>query len=129
MIDVAAAVMVNEARQVFIAQRNKPQELAGMWEFPGGKIEEGESPKESLIREIKEELGVEIKITRFITESIYQYNFGKVRIFAYLAELSSGEIEVKEHNAASWVDLAELNNYQFVPADVEIVDQIKEELN
>ncbi|MCK8826598.1 (deoxy)nucleoside triphosphate pyrophosphohydrolase [Natroniella acetigena] len=129
MLDVTAAVIINKNQEVFIAQRNKPQELAGKWEFSGGKIEENEVPKEGLNREIKEEFGVVIRIDRFMVESVYQYDFGKVRILAYLAEIDSGEIEVREHNDAKWVSVGELDNCDFVPADLKIVNKIKEELN
>ena len=129
MIDVVAAIMISDKEEIFIAQRDYPEQLSGKWEFPGGKIEDNETPQESLTREMKEELGIEINIDQFFEESVYDYDFAKVRIRAYLCQFVSGEIELRDHNASQWVDLNNLNKYEFVPADIKLVDELREAKN
>lgn len=125
MIEVVAAVLINNTGKIFIAQRNSPKELAGLWEFPGGKIEEGEKPEESLIREMEEEFAMNIQVLSFLTDCIYHYEFGIVRISSYLAKLLEDTYELREHDDAKWVDIEELEDYKFVPADVKIVEEVK----
>ncbi len=125
MLEVVAAIMNNEKKEVFIAQRNKPEKVAKKWEFPGGKIEEGENPKESLKREIREEFGIKIKVKDFFMENIYEYEHKKVRLLSYITKHISNKIEVREHNKAKWVDVKNLSSYEFVPADREIVENLK----
>lgn len=125
MLEVVAAIMINEKKEVFIAQRNKPEKIAKKWEFPGGKIEEGENPKESLKREIREEFGIKIKVKDFFMENIYKYEHKKVRLLSYITKHISNKIEVREHNKAEWVDIKNLSSYEFVPADREIVENLK----
>ncbi len=124
MLDVVAAIIKNNDR-VLIARKKQGKSLEGYWEFPGGKIEVGETPEESLIREIKEELMVEIKIVSYFGENIHDYGKTKVRLMAFIAEIVSGEIVLKDHDAIEWVTVGELDNYFFAPADLPFVNKLK----
>lgn len=124
MIKVTAAIIVDSGK-VFIAKRKPPGRMPGMWEFPGGKIEEGETPEQCLKRELHEELGIEVTIGRHVGTSIYEYDFYTVELMAYLAEVLSGEIELHDHADMAWVEYGELSEYEFAPADMLFVEMIK----
>lgn len=123
MIQVVAAIIFNH-NEVLIAKRNKEKRLGGFWEFPGGKIEKGETPEESLRREIKEELDIEIKIIDKFGENVYDYQDFEINLIAYKAEIASGRIVAKEHEAWQWVKIEELGVYEFAPADVVFVEKL-----
>lgn len=125
---VTAAVIVNNGK-VLIAQRAENQNLAGKWEFPGGKVEPDETPEECLKREIKEELGIEIEVNKFFAESIYRYDTGTIKLLAYEARCISGKDDVYKltaHSQIKWAKPRELENYDFAPADIPIVKKVKE---
>jgi len=111
-----------------IAQRAEDQRLAGKWEFPGGKIEPGETPEECLIREIEEELGIKIEVDKFFAESIYRYDIGTIKLLAYKARWIDGECKPAVHSQIKWVKPNELENYDFAPADISIIKKLKEEI-
>jgi 8-oxo-dGTP diphosphatase len=111
-----------------IAQRAEDQKLAGKWEFPGGKVEFGETTEECLIREIKEELGINIEVNKFFAESTYQYDTGAIKLFAYRAQWIDGEYELTAYSQIKWVKSYELENYDFAPADIPFIKKLKEEL-
>lgn len=123
MKEVTAAIIVHDNR-VLIARRGLGQKLAGKWEFPGGKIEAGETPKACLVREIKEELGVEIEIDGFFGESLYRYETGEIRLLGYKAKLVSGDLRATVHSQIRWVKPDELGNYDFAPADLPFVEKL-----
>lgn len=99
MKEVTAAIIINN-RKVLIAQRAEDQKLAGKWEFPGGKVEAGETPEECLKREIKEELGIKIEVDKFFAESIYQYNTGTIKLLAYKARWIDSEYKLAGYSDA-----------------------------
>ena len=111
-IRVVAAVIkaVNESGEpvIFATQRGYG-EFQGGWEFPGGKLEVGESPEQALVREIKEELNSEIEIVSYINEASYDYNFGTVVMKTYHAKLISGNLELLEHQNSTWLAPHELD--------------------
>jgi 8-oxo-dGTP diphosphatase len=123
-IDVTAAV-IRKNGKVLIAQRATGEHLEGLWEFPGGKIEKGETPEECLKRELFEEFGIDVRIGQFITESRFSYKKKNIRLLAYVVEHLSGDFLVKVHTAISWVALDQLANYSFAPADIPILEKIK----
>lgn len=123
MKEVTAAIIVHDNR-VLIARRGPGQKLAGKWEFPGGKIEAGETPEACLVREIKEELGVEIEIDGFFGESIYRYEKGEIRLLGYKAKLMSGDIRVTVHSQIRWIGQDELGDYDYAPADLPFVEKL-----
>lgn len=121
---VTAAVIANNGK-ILIAQRSGNQNQAGKWEFPGGKIEPGETPEECLKREIKEELGIDIEVNDFFGESIYQYESGEIKLIAYKARWVGGEFKLEAHSQIKWVKPFELDNYDFSPADIPFVEKLK----
>ena len=121
IVEVTAAILKKEDK-ILIAQRKEGDNLAGKWEFPGGKIEEGESPEVCLQRELQEEFGIQTRIGDFICESEYQYPHIHIRLLAYQAFYISGDFELHDHAAIEWITLQEMNNYDFAPADIPIVE-------
>lgn len=126
MITVSAAIITFN-NQVLIAQRGENKSLANLWEFPGGKVEENESPEDCVVREIKEELNAKIKVQRYFATNEHHYEFGSIRLIAFLAELESGTISPTEHAAIEWVDISQLKNFQFAPADIPFVEKLEAE--
>lgn len=125
LIDVTGAVITRD-NAIFAAQRGPGKALAGKWEFPGGKIEPGETPEQSLARELKEELLVEATVGEHITTTEYEYDFGIVRLSTFHCTLAPGaEPTLTEHADSRWVPLAELTELDWAPADVSAVDLIK----
>ncbi|MBM7614948.1 (deoxy)nucleoside triphosphate pyrophosphohydrolase [Alkaliphilus hydrothermalis] len=123
MIDVVAAIL-KQGDKILIARRKEGKSLGGYWEFPGGKIEEGESPEKSLIRELKEEMMIDIKVTEPFGENIHDYGDKKIRLIAFWGEIDSGEIVLKDHDCIEWVFPKDLHQYNFSPADVSFVEQL-----
>lgn len=125
MIEVTAAILVHDGR-VLIARRRAGAKRAGLWEFPGGKIQAGETPEQCLRREIREELGVEIAVGEFFGESVYAYPDQTVRLLAYLGRLIGGRIVLNDHAQIAWVAAPELDQYDFCPADIALVEMLKD---
>ena len=130
-IKVVAAIIkgVNDnGEQVIFATQRGYGDFKGGWEFPGGKIEEGELPQEALAREIREELDTEIKVGEFLHTVEYDYPNFHLYMDCFLAEVVSGDLVLKEHEAAKWLTMDELDSVDWLPADVEVVEQIKKGL-
>ena len=124
MKEVTAAIIIKD-NKVLIAQRASDENLAGKWEFPGGKTEQGETPPECLKREIREELEVDIEVLDFFGESIYAYYNGTIKLMAFWCKWISGEFTLNVHSNLAWVNRQELDLYDFAPADVPLVDKLK----
>lgn len=122
-IDVTAAVLSHNDN-ILIARRPPSCHLAGYWEFPGGKIEAGETPEICLKRELYEEFNIIADIHDFITESCFDYGSKQIRLLAYHATYCSGTFTLKDHDKLEWVTLADMKNYQFAPADIPIIDHL-----
>lgn len=121
---VAAGILIKDGK-VLIARRKQGQSHAGLWEFPGGKIEDNETPQECLERELEEELGIKVKPGRILAECVDHSDHGSFAILAIEAELISGEITLCVHDAARWVGLEALSTYPLAPADRELLEKIK----
>ena len=123
MIDVTAAILVKDGK-VLIARRKSDDKLPDKWEFPGGKIEAGESAPECLKREMQEEFGIDIWVGKFLGESIYHYPHGTIRLLAYLAEWQAGELALKDHADYAWAQCDRLDEFDFAPADLPFVRKL-----
>jgi 8-oxo-dGTP diphosphatase len=121
MKDVTAAIIL-ENDQVLLTRRAPGEKHAGGWEFPGGKVEAGESPETCLHRELREELEIETEIGDKLTESIYTYETGAIRLLAYRATILSGALRLHVHDEYRWVSMAELTQYKLLPADILIAE-------
>ena len=122
-IRVVAAVIKKE-NKIFCTQRGYG-DFKGGWEFPGGKIEEGESPQEALVREIKEELDANIKVGDLIKTVEYDYPTFHLSMDCFWCELVSGEIELKEHEDAKWLDKNNIDSVDWLPADLDLINSLK----
>jgi 8-oxo-dGTP diphosphatase len=121
------AAIINKDDKVLLARRAPEENHAGYWEFPGGKVEAGETAEGCLQRELHEELGIETRINSFYTESQYEYPAGKVQLLAFLVEITRGEIQLRVHDRFAWVAPIDLLEYSLLPADIEIAKMIKGE--
>lgn len=123
MKTVTAAIIEKDG-MVLIAQRAVDDKLALKWEFPGGKVEPGESPEQCLVREIKEELNLDITINEYFATSEYHYDHGSIALMAFWCRLEGGDTMLRVHNAVNWVEIQELQQYDFCPADIPLVEGI-----
>ena len=123
-INVVAAIIVRSG-SVFATQRGYGTGK-GWWEFPGGKIENGESPETALAREIKEELATEIKVGNFIETIEYDYPEFHLSMRCYSCEIISGKLELLEHENAAWLTKETLHSVKWLPADQLILDKVVE---
>ncbi|MGG2483895.1 8-oxo-dGTP diphosphatase MutT [Brevibacillus borstelensis] len=126
MIEVAAAIIGNEQGQILIAKRKKGKSQEGMWEFPGGKIEEGESVEACLKRELLEEMKIEIDPYEPFAVNDHRYGSTHIRLIAYKALYTGGEIVLTDHDEFRWVHPSELHEYPFAPADLKFVQMLQE---
>lgn len=124
---VTAAIVLKD-NKVLLAQRKADDIHSSKWEFPGGKIEDGETPEECLAREMKEEFQVEAEIGDFFSSSIYNYEYGTIELLAYSIVSLQGELVPTVHSKIEWADICELNKYQLLPADIPIAEKLKQEL-
>ena len=122
--EVVCAVIAKDDK-IFCCQRGPKGECAFKWEFPGGKIEPGETKEEALIREIKEELNCNINIEKFITTINHEYNTFLLTMHVYLCSLKDDEPILLEHKSSVWCDEDKLNDLDFAEADYKFLDKIK----
>ena len=121
-IRVVAAIIIHEDK-VFATQRGYG-EFKGGWEFPGGKIEEGETPQEALVREIKEELNVEIEVGELLDVVEYDYPNFHLSMDCFICKIKSGELVLNEHEAAKWLTKETLDSVEWLPADLGLVEKL-----
>lgn len=121
-IDVVGAVIENERGEVLCALRSERMSLPGYWEFPGGKIEPGEEPRETLRREIREELGCEIDVGELVADATHAYPTVQVRLRTYRARLAGGQPAPAEHEQLLWLPLSQLPTLNWAPADLPTLD-------
>ena len=126
-INVVAAIIVSEDKRIFATQRGYG-DYKGWWEFPGGKIEEGESREEALKREIMEELACPIKVGKFFDTIEYDYPKFHLHMDCFLCSLDSVEPSLLEHMSAKWLKLSELSEVKWLEADLSIIEKLKNSL-
>ena len=123
-IEVVAAIIHDDQWRVFATQRGYG-EWKDWWEFPGGKMETGETPEEALQREIWEELETRIMVERFVETVEWDYPQFHLTMHCYLCRVESGHLELKEHEAAKWLNKDELESVNWLPADRDLVRKLK----
>ena len=123
MIRVVCAVIFFEGR-VLATQRGKHKNQPQLWEFPGGKIENGESPEECIVRELQEELRIHVKLKNRMQECFHDYGGFEINLIPFLAEFLSGTITLTEHMNYAWLKPEELLRLEWAPADIPVVHEI-----
>lgn len=120
MIEVTAACIHKDGR-ILIARRRPGLRMAGLWEFPGGKIESGESPEACLERELAEEFAIGARVKNFLLSVEHTYERGPIRLHFYETEHVDGTFQLREHDSIKWVTPAEMIHTEFAPADIPFV--------
>lgn len=128
MISVVCGIIFNNGK-VFIARRKPSKSLGGYWEFPGGKIEQGENHKDSLKRELMEELKMEVEIMEYYDSSKYEYDNFTIELIAYICMYKTWNHNLTDHDRFEWVTPNELLNWKLAPADVPLAKKIKKAYN
>jgi 8-oxo-dGTP diphosphatase len=122
-VKVTAAIMAKDGR-IIIAQRKSSDHLSGKWEFPGGKIEPGETPEVCLARELKEEFDIDVAIGEFLGSNVHHYGHVSIELMAYQASWVAGAITMNDHKAYRWVTIDQLTEFDFAPADIPFVERL-----
>lgn len=123
-IEVVAAI-IQDGAKIFATQRGYG-EFKGGWEFPGGKMEQGETPKQALIREIKEELDTDIEVGELLDTVEYDYPNFHLTMHCFLCTVKSGELVLKEHEAAKWLTKETLDCVDWLPADLGLLEKLRD---
>lgn len=110
--------------KIFVTKRGYG-EFKGFWEFPGGKVEQGESLEAALIRELKEELSVEVSVDEFVCTVEYDYPNFHLTMHCFFCSILNGNLTLLEHEAMRWLSISELNSVNWLPADIEVLGKIK----
>ncbi len=129
-VNVAAAVICDslQSRKAIFAAERGYGEFKGLWEFPGGKIEKGETPEEALIREIKEELDTKIKVDSLIDIIEYDYPSFHLSMHCFWCEMTGEDFKLLEARSAKWLTRDELYSVPWLPADISLIDRIKKQM-
>jgi 8-oxo-dGTP diphosphatase len=123
-VPVTAAIWVENGK-VMIARRNSQDRLAGKWEFPGGKVEENETPHECLRRELKEEFNIDVEVGDSLGVNIHHYPHISIELMAFRVYRTGGTITANEHAEYRWVPIAALSGFDFSPADIPFVKMLR----
>ena len=124
MTDVTAAILIND-KKILIARRKATDNQGGKWEFPGGKIKADETPRECLIREMKEEFGINVSVGEFFGESTYRYEHGTIKLLAFQTSWIDGQLVLNAHADLRWVYPSQLGDFDFAGADIPFVEKLQ----
>ena len=124
-IEVVGAVFIHEDR-VFAAKRGLGKSMAGLWEFPGGKVEADETPEEALARELREELKIDVTVGEFIVTATHQAGTAVIELSTYLCTIIEGVPVLTEHEEFRWLPVCELSDVEWAPADIPTVELLQE---
>ena len=120
MIEVTCAIIM-KGDKVLIAQRSEHMSHPLMWEFPGGKLKPAESPERCIKREINEELTAKIKVNQLLPSVIYDYGFRKIKLIPFICSMETEQISLTQHNAYSWIQKHEVDHFELLEADLEVI--------
>ncbi len=123
---IVTAAILRRRKAVLLTRRAPGEKLAGLWEFPGGKVHAGETPEECLARELLEELSLTCSVGPKVAESDYRYDHGAFTIVAYEAEILSGSMALTVHDKAEWAAIGKLLDYELAPADIPIAEAVRQ---
>jgi 8-oxo-dGTP diphosphatase len=123
-ITVVAAVIRDANGRVLLTRRAIDRHMGGLWEFPGGKIDEGEGPSEALVRELEEELGITVAVDKPLTFAVHEEPGLRILLLFYRARIESGEPRGREGQPVQWIAVADLPSYPTPPADGELVEHL-----
>jgi 8-oxo-dGTP diphosphatase len=122
---IVTAAIIKKENKVLVARRSPGEKLEGLWEFPGGKLEKGETLQNCLERELEEEFGLITKSGRELISSIYEYEHGKFKIVALDSVIISGDLELRVHDKVKWISINRLHDdIELLPADIAIADYL-----
>jgi len=124
MLQKVTAGVIEKDGKILIARRKSGKCIGANWEFPGGKLEEGETLEECLKRELKEELDIKVEVKDYIASSFFSCNDLEIELVAYKVKYLSGELKLVDHEEAKWVFPEELSKYEFTLPDIPIVEKI-----
>ena len=122
LVEVTAG-LIEKDDKILIARRKEDKHLAGFWEFPGGKIENNETPEDCLKRELFEEFSIITEVCEFVAETIYKHSTKTIKLIAFIVKVLEGDFILKDHDNIKWVDLEEIKKYKLAPADIQILKE------
>ena len=123
MLEVTAAI-IRKDNKILICQRPANKSCGLLWEFPGGKIEPGETGEQCIVRECQEELGVTLQVHKEVIDVVYEYPDRAVHLHFYLCDIDAGTLEKKEHAAFRWISWQEISQFEFCPADAKMLSLV-----
>jgi 8-oxo-dGTP diphosphatase len=123
IVKVTAAILEKDGK-IIIAQRKRGDPLSGKWEFPGGKMEPGETPAQCLRRELKEEFDIDVTIGDYLGSNIHHYDHISIELLVFRASWVKGTIRLNDHNAYRWITADQISRFDFAPADIPFADRL-----
>jgi len=127
LIEVAAAIIENAKGELLVAKRKKGKAQEGLWEFPGGKLEPGESAEDCLRRELWEEMQIKIEPYAYFARNDHHYGSSHIHLIAYKSRYISGEVKLLDHDEYLWINRRKLTAFNFAPADIKFVEMLVSE--
>ena len=124
MIKVAAGIIFNDGK-FLVARRSAHKSMGGKWEFPGGKIEQNETPEETLIREFKEEFNITITIDHFFLDTTHDYGDFSINLVSFKGRFIEGTIKLVDHDSYLWIEVDNLNDFDWAEADIPIIQKLQ----